>query len=43
MPAWLAAGASGIGPGLRLYRPGKAAAAVATDAQAFVTAVRAVR
>jgi 2-dehydro-3-deoxyphosphogalactonate aldolase len=41
MPGWLAAGASGFGLGSSLYRPGKTVAAVATDAQAFVAAVRA--
>jgi 2-dehydro-3-deoxyphosphogalactonate aldolase len=43
MPAWLAAGASGFGLGSNLYRPGKSAAAVAADAQAFVVAVQASR
>jgi 2-dehydro-3-deoxyphosphogalactonate aldolase len=41
IPAWLAAGASGFGLGSNLYQPGKSAAAVAADAQAFVAAVRA--
>ena len=41
MPAWAAAGADGFGLGSNLYRAGKAAADVARDATAFVTAVKA--
>lgn len=39
--AWRAAGADGFGLGSNLYRPAKPGAAVATDARAFVEAVRA--
>ncbi|GAA0661943.1 2-dehydro-3-deoxyphosphogalactonate aldolase [Sphingomonas insulae] len=41
MAAWSAAGADGFGLGSNLYRAGKSAAAVARDAAAFVTAVKA--
>ncbi|SIQ12642.1 2-keto-3-deoxy-phosphogalactonate aldolase [Pseudacidovorax sp. RU35E] len=41
MGAWRAAGADGFGIGSSLYKPGKAAAAVAETAKAFVGAWRA--
>ncbi|WP_295545464.1 2-dehydro-3-deoxy-6-phosphogalactonate aldolase [uncultured Pseudacidovorax sp.] len=41
MAAWHAAGADGFGIGSSLYKPGKAAAAVAETAKAFVGAWRA--
>lgn len=40
MPAWRSAGADGFGLGSNLYRAGKPAGAVATDAAAFVAATR---
>ncbi len=40
MDAWHAAGAAGFGIGSSLYKPGKEAAAVRTDAQRFVDAWR---
>jgi 2-dehydro-3-deoxyphosphogalactonate aldolase len=43
MAAYVAAGASGFGLGSALYRPGMAAAEVATRARAFVAAWRARR
>ncbi|WP_374297797.1 2-dehydro-3-deoxy-6-phosphogalactonate aldolase [Sphingomonas sp.] len=41
MADWVAAGANGFGLGSNLYRAGKPAAEVATDAKSFVTAVKA--
>jgi len=40
MAPWLAAGAHGFGLGSALYKPGKSAAAVRTDAATFAAAVR---
>lgn len=40
MSSWRAAGADGFGLGSNLYRAGKAAADVATDARRFVSAVK---
>ncbi len=41
MPAWAKAGADGFGLGSMLYSPGKSLAAIKTDAEAFVAAVKA--
>ncbi len=41
VPAWLAAGAAGLGLGSALYRPGMAADLVARNAREFVSAIRA--
>lgn len=40
VPSWLAAGATGLGLGSALYRPGMSAATVAENARRFVEAVR---
>lgn len=40
---WLAGGASGVGIGSALYKPGKSAEAVAADARRFAEAARAAR
>lgn len=43
MAEWLAAGSTGVGIGSALYKPGKALADVAADAQRFAGAARAAR